>query len=197
MGLEQRSRAIVDGMESEGKLYLDSKCLSFRSKTLSFAIDLGPLVKVAQQGTWLEVRSKKTVVLLEIGSSAPKWMEKILHPPNLLQKLGVKANIRCFIAGRFSASFRRDLDSAGVQWVKKVGDSQLAFLLVKSERELTKIQELSQQMQPKQSIWIVSPKGDDSLPQNQVMSFCRSSQLGPSKVASFDEHLTAMRYSKK
>ncbi len=197
MGLEQRGRAIVDSIESEGKLHLDSKSLSFRSKALSFSIELGPKVKVVQKGDWLEVRAQDTVALLEIGSNAPKWMEKILHPPNLLQKLGAKPGLRCFIAGRFPASFRQDLDAAGVQWVKKIVDSQLAFLLVKSESDLTKILDLAQQMQPKQSIWIVSPKGDAALPQNEVMSFCRSNQLGPSKVASFDEQLTAMRYSKK
>ncbi len=60
-GLEQRGRAIVDNIESEGKLHLDSKSLSFRSKALSFSIELGPKVKVVQKGDWLEVRAQDTV----------------------------------------------------------------------------------------------------------------------------------------
>ena len=39
------------------------------------------------------------LLALKLGAAAPKWAEKILHPPSRLDKLGVKAGMRVSLVG--------------------------------------------------------------------------------------------------
>jgi hypothetical protein len=86
MGLEAKCAAVIARRTLSGTLHVDSKDLTFQAKDLKWALPLHPRPRARENSGWLEVPGAK----FEIGPAAAKWLDKILHPPSRLAKLGIK-----------------------------------------------------------------------------------------------------------
>src|SRR4051794_2281391 len=52
-------------------------------------------------------------VVIELGKDAPKWLEKIVNPKSVIEKLGVKAGHRVSLVNLDHDSFARDVELEG------------------------------------------------------------------------------------
>lgn len=197
MGLEAKCRARVEDRLVTGRLHLDSASLSFGGRGCKWSLDLGPGVKTKVEQGWLLVSFGKRQASFELGDDAAKWTEKIQNPPSRAKKLGIKAGSRCWLFGKFPADFLSELASSGTEVAADFEKDVLAFVLVETKRDLKRVVATAARLSPRQSLWIVWPKGDAQLTQADVMNCAASCGMGPSKVAAFDKRLTAMRYAKK
>ena len=92
--------ATHDGRTAEVKVLLETEAVVLRGEikaTLPFA----RFSQVAAVDGELHLDG----TILRIGEQAEKWARKILNPPTLLDKLGVKAGMRLVLLGFSDRSF--------------------------------------------------------------------------------------------
>jgi hypothetical protein len=97
----------------------------------------------------------------DLGVAAPKWAEKMQHPPSRLQKIGVKPEWRVSAIGVTDAAFLHELEDAVAHLSigRVVKDCDAIFFGVTKEAELTRLETLKASLKPNGALWIVRPKG--------------------------------------
>src|SRR3954468_13731642 len=98
MGLEAACTATLGNATARGKALLETTELIFRGDGLRVRVPLAEIRRVAVDGGRLSVRWGAETLALELGAAAaPRWAEKIEHPPSRLDKLGIKPGSRVAI----------------------------------------------------------------------------------------------------
>src|SRR3978361_1336213 len=109
MGAEALCVAHFGGESSQGKAHLETDFLLFRG---SFRVKVlfQEIRQLTEAGGQLSVSFGGGMLCLDLGTTAPKWLQKIQNPPSLLDKLGVKTGRRISVWGihdeKFLASLR-------------------------------------------------------------------------------------------
>ena len=197
MGLEARTTARQGRRTFEGRLHLDSNHLEFKGDGLRLKLPLkGDISAHAQSGD-LIVEHDGRSTRFPVGNKADKWVEKILHPPSRVKKLGIKSNQRCWISLGFSREFLNEIKNEGAIRSRKLGTCDLAFLLVNDREQLADLGNIADQLSPGVNLWIVWPKGSEAISQGDVIGEAKTHGMGPGKTAAFDAALSSMRFSKK
>jgi hypothetical protein len=130
---------------------------------------------------------------LELGAAAEKWAQKILHPPSLLDKLGVKAGVAVRLEGRFDAEFSRELKAVGTKAAGKMTD--LIFLAAAGIADLARIPGLVRKLQPAGGLWVIYPKGVETIREIDVIEAGRAAGLKDTKVVRFSATHTGLRFT--
>ena len=99
MGAEATCTARFKGQTASGKARLETDVLQFRGGDLKLSIPFKQMSKVAARGGTLSVTFPGGTASFDLGAAAPKWADKILHPPSRLQKIGVQARWRVSAIG--------------------------------------------------------------------------------------------------
>ena len=94
MGAEAICKAGFKGKSAEGKARLETDFLQFRGGDLRLSIPFKQMSYVTARNGMLSITFPKGTATFDLGGAAPKWADKILHPPTRLQKLGVKGVAR-------------------------------------------------------------------------------------------------------
>lgn len=197
MGLELKTIALNGSEEYAGSLHLDSQSLTFRSKEFKWSIELATRPRVEQSGTKLVVASGAEQVSFEVGGDGERWLNKIRNPPNRMIKLGVKPKMRCWISKGFTRVFLDEIRGAEAKVSKNLERSDLAFLKVMKRDDLPSLVEACKTLPNSVNLWVVWPKGSDTVTQGDVMSLARELGFGPSKTAAFDDAHSSMRFARK
>jgi hypothetical protein len=128
----------------------------------------------------------------ELGVAAEKWAKKILHPPTLLEKLGVKRGLEVRLVGEFDPNFRKELLAGGVR--EAAGKVNLIFFAAEAAGDLTQIRKLVAGLKPDGGLWIVYPKGLTAIRESDVLEAGRAAGLKDVKVARFSETHTGLKF---
>jgi hypothetical protein len=128
----------------------------------------------------------------ELGVAAEKWAKKILHPPTLLEKLGVKRGLEVRLVGEFDPNFRKELLAGGVR--EAAGKVNLIFFAAEAAGDLTQIRKLAASLKPDGGLWIVYPKGVTVIRESDVLEAGRAAGLKDVKVARFSETHTGLKF---
>src|SRR5215831_1754091 len=98
-----------------GKAYLETDHVLFRGEE-RLKVLLKDLTGVKSDGGILTLDFPGGPAEFELGRAAPKWAERILHPPSRASKLGVKPGLKVRLTGNFEPDFiaeLQDLEIAG------------------------------------------------------------------------------------
>jgi hypothetical protein len=128
----------------------------------------------------------------ELGAAAEKWAQKILHPPTLLEKLGVKRGFEFRLAGEFAPDFRKELYAGGAK--ESTNKVNLIFLAAEQARDLGQIRKLAAQLKPSGAVWVIYPKGVEVIREKDVMEAGREAGLKDVKVTRFSETHTGLKF---
>jgi hypothetical protein len=145
----------------------------------------------------LRLQTADGPAILELGAYAEKWCHKILHPKTRAEKLGVKPGIRISLLGDFEQDFLRELRAAtkNIHEDKVDTSSELIFLSVNSTKELSSgITKAAKAIQGATALWIVYPKGQKEITENDVLSTGRKAGLKDLKAVGFSATLTALKF---
>jgi len=126
----------------------------------------------------------------ELGEAAEKWAHKILNPPSRASKLGIKAGLSVRVVGEFEADFLAELSE--LQVVR--GKADLLFFAAADREALSQASKLAAMLKPAGALWIVYPKGVQSIREIEVLGAGRAAGLKDTKVASFSATHTALRF---
>jgi hypothetical protein len=194
MGQETRCRARSGDHISEGKAQLETDVLVFRGD-FRLSIPFKDMKAVQADDGWLTITLATGPVSLELGPAAPRWAQKILHPPSRIDKLGVKAGMRIVLAGLADQAFRDELAQRTAEVSSRPRkEADLIFLAAETKAALKKISALRDSLKPAGAVWVVFPKGVLPITEADVLAAGREAGLTDVKVVRFSPTHTALKF---
>ena len=196
MGNEIECGAIVDGAADRGKALLESDYLLFRGTSRVKLMFVGLRSVDAVDGV-LTLTDDNHAVVLELGSQAQRWADKIRNPKSLLDKLGVIGGEPVTLIDVSDESFLALLSERGAAVVADVADARLTFLQVETLGELTQVASLAAAITAGAALWIIAPKGRAHIKDVSVIVAGRGAGLVDVKVCSFSATHTALKFVRR
>jgi hypothetical protein len=189
MGQECDCKMRLGRRTSTGRAQLETDFLLFRGDE-RLKIMLCDLTGVRESDGVLTLEFPGGPAAFELGAAAAKWASKILHPPTLLEKLGVKPGLSIAVEGEFDAGFLAQLMPLAK------GKTDLLFFSAAAKEDLSRIARLKSRLNPGGAMWVVYPKGVKAIRGIEVIEAGRAAGLKDTKVARFSETHTALRFSR-
>lgn len=181
--------------ESEGKALLETSEILFRGDfrlKIAFA-----MIKSAKAVNGeLRLQTAEGLAVFHLGAAAEKWCEKILHPKSRIEKLGVKPGAKVAVLGSFDPHFLKEIAALtkSVSKAKVAADSEWIFFAAESKPDLASLSKLSKSMKGAAALWIVYPKGQKKITENDVLAAGRKTGLKDVKVVGFSATHTALKF---
>ena len=195
MGLEAKCVGRRGAESGEGRLQYEGGTLQFRG---AFRLDIAvkDLKKVSVAGDELALTWGTAKASFALGSlAAAKWAGKILNPPSLLDKLGIKAGQRVGLKGKFEAAFLAELAGrVKASPVRAGSEYDVLLMLAETPADLDAVPALVPRLTQAGALWVLYPKGGKSIKESEVRQAGLGAALVDNKTCAFSETLTALRW---
>ena len=108
----------------------------------------------------------------------------------------MKPGAKVSLLGGFDAEFLREIGAVtkSVTKGKVAADSDWIFLAADSKAELSAAPKIAKSMQRAAALWIVYPKGQKHITENDVLAAGRKTGLKDVKVVGFSSTHTALKF---
>jgi hypothetical protein len=178
-------------------LHLDSKTLTLRDE-LKLSISLKDVRQAVPKDGQLTVAWNDDKIVLHVGAQSERLAKKILNPPSLLEKLGIKPDSSVSVVGLDDKPFleelrqRADLVTNG----KANPQSNIIIVRVDGRKNLERLKALRRSLKSDGAIWVLwkkGQKGPNDVKESDVMSAAKTHGLVDVKVASFSDELSALK----
>ncbi len=195
MGNDVKCKVRFGKQQSEGKALLETNEIFFRGD-FRLKIPFAAIKSVKAVDGELRVQAPEGPAIFHLGAAAEKWRKKILHPKSRIEKLGVKVGAKVSLLGNFDPEFLSELGeltkpvSTGIA----SANSDWIFLAADSKAELAAASKIAKSMQGAAALWIVYPKGQKQLTENDVLAAGRKAGLKDVKVVAFSATHTALKF---
>ncbi len=195
MGNEANCAVRFGKQQSEGKALLETSEILFRGD-FRLKIPFSSIKSAKAVDGELRLQTADGLAVFYLGAASEKWRDKILHPKSRIEKLGVKPGAKVALLGEFDAEFLRELGSLTrtVSKGKAASDSEWIFFPADSKGDLGSLSKISKSMQGATPLWIVYPKGQKHITENDVLAAGRKAGLKDVKVAGFSSTHTALKF---
>jgi hypothetical protein len=196
MGGEALITARFKGRTANGKARLESEVLHFRGGDLKLVIPFKQMSTIAARAGVLSVTFPGGTASFDLGPAAPKWADKIQHPPSRLDKLGARPEWRASAIGVTDKAFLKELEGAVAQLSigRVLKNSDAIFYGVTKEAELARLESLKASIKPNGALWIVRPKGRPEISERATMAAGKAAGLVDVKVVGFSPSHTAEKF---
>jgi hypothetical protein len=197
MGTEITGEAKYRRATYKVKLHLDSKTLDLRDE-LKLSIPLKDVQQAVVKDGGLTVAWNDDKIVLQVGPAAERLAKKILKPPSLLEKLGIKPESTVSVVGLDDPPFLADLRrrAASVSVGKAKPESDVIIVRVEGRTNLDRLRTLRRSLKSDGMIWVLwrkGQKGPNDVRESDVMAAAKSHGLVDVKVASFSDELSALK----
>jgi len=196
MGSEAKCVARFRGRKASGLARLETDVLQFRGGDLKLTVPFKSMSKIAVRGGTLSIAFPDGLATFDLGNAAPRWADKIAHPPSRLEKLGAKPAWRASAVGVDDEEFLRELEGAvafvSIGRVTKPSDA--IFFGATRAAQLDRLGKLKASLEPNGAIWVIRPKGRPEISERAVMAAGKAAGLVDVKVVSFSATHTAEKF---
>jgi hypothetical protein len=186
MGQELKCRVEFGDQKSAGKALLETSEILFRGD-FRLKIPFQSITAMDSKNGKLTIQFSDGTAIFYVGPAAEKWEAKIRNPPSRLDKLGIKPGIKVQLINKHDEDFRRELTEKAAVIVKSKPD--LVFLAVKDKDQLVELAYLTGT-----PVWVIYPKGVQTVTEKDVITAARSVGFADVKVASFSPTHTALKF---
>lgn len=195
MGNEATCKVRFGKQESEGKALLETSEVLFRGD-FQLKIPFSNIKSAKTVDGELRLQTADGFASFQLGAAAEKWLEKILHPKSRIEKLGVKAGATVSLIGKLDSEFLRELGelTKSVTKGKAVSDAEHIFLAADSKEDFSALSKIAKAMAGAAALWIVYPKGQKHITENDVLGAGRKAGLKDVKVVGFSATHTALKF---
>ena len=195
MGNEAICKVRFGRQESEGKALLETNEVLFRGD-FRLKIPFSNIKSAKTVDGELRLQTGEGLASFHLGAAAEKWLEKILHPKSRIEKLGVKPAAKVSLIGEFEADFLREVSglTKSVAKGKAAADSEHIFLAADSKEDFLALSKIAKAMVGAAALWIVYPKGQKQITENDVLAAGRKIGLKDVKVVGFSATHTALKF---
>ncbi len=195
MGKELNCSVQFGKQQSEGKALLETSEILFRGE-FRLKIPFSAIKSAKAVDGELRLQTADGLAIFHLGPVSEKWCDKILHPKSRIERLGVKPGAKVVLLGEFDAEFLRELGSLtkSVSKGKINSDIECIFFAADSKGDLGSLSKISKSIQGAAALWIVYPKGQKHITENDVLAAGRKAGLKDVKVVSFSPTHTALKF---
>jgi hypothetical protein len=195
VGSEVQCTARWGKQESEGKALLETSEILFRGD-FRLKIAFATIKSAKAVDGELRLQTAEGLAVFHLGATAEKWRDKILHPKSRIEKLGVKPGAKVSLLGDFDAGFLAEIGqlTESVSKGKVAADSEWIFFAVDSKEDLDTVPKIAKSMKGVAALWIVYPKGQKHITENDVLAAGRKAGLKDVKVVGFSTTHTALKF---
>ena len=195
MGNELKCTVRFGKKSSEGKALLETSEVLFRG-AFRLNVPFASIKSVKAVDGELRLETANGLAVFELGVAAEKWCAKILHPKSRIEKIGLKPGAKISLLGGFDADFLRELKQlvGSVTRDKAAAGSEAVFFAADSEKELSQVQKVRKSLKGATALWIVYPKGQKGITENDVIAAGRKTGLKDVKVVGFSSTHTALKF---
>jgi hypothetical protein len=195
MGNEASCKVRFGKQQSEGKALLETSEIVFRGD-FRLKIPFSTIKSAKAADGELRLQTAEGLVVFHLGATAEKWRDKILHPKSRIEKLGVKPEAGVSLLGDFEGEFLDELGklTRSVSRGKVTADSEWIFFSADSKDSLGALSKISKSMKDGAGLWIVYPKGQKHITENDVLAAGRKCGLKDVKVVGFSSTHTALKF---
>ncbi|HXN96042.1 MAG TPA: hypothetical protein VN879_16170 [Candidatus Acidoferrales bacterium] len=181
--------------KSEGRALLETSEILFRGD-FRLKIPFSTIKSAKAVDGELRLQTAEGLAVFHLGAAAKKWCGKILHPKPRVEKLGVKPAARVSLLGGFDAGFLTEIGklTKSVSEGKVAPDSEWIFFSADSQEDLGALSKISKSMKGAAALWIVYPKGQKRITENDVLAAGRKTGLKDVKVVGFSSTHTALKF---
>ena len=198
MGNEANCTASLGRQRGRGKALLETSEVIFRSEdeALRLKIPFSTIKSAKAVNGELHLEIPEGLAVFALGANAEKWCEKILHPKSRLEKLGVKRDASVFLIGDFAPDFLAELRSStkNLSNGKAAEGAEWVFFAAATAKELGQLPKLVKSMKGAAALWIVYPKGQKAITENDVLGAGHKAGLKDVKVVGFSPTHTALKF---
>lgn len=138
----------------------------------------------------LRLRWNDRDVAIHLGGDAAKWAQKICNPKSVAEKLGIKAGQTISVVGSIDTSFLESCEYS----TKLQRDCDVIFFAANKRDDLARLDELRRALTPAGAIWVIRPKGVETITESDVMSAGKTHGLVDVKVVRFSASHTAEKF---
>jgi hypothetical protein len=203
VGEDIKTTLRFDGRIHEGTLRVEGGALVFEGG-VTLTIPLGEVFSAEANANFLDLKTSRGLLMLELGAKALRWAEKIKSPGALAARLGVDATKKVAVLGKLDADLRGEIDVSGAK-VGKVTAAvrgkgfDVVFLAVAAKADLEKMPTARELIVDEGAVWAVfaTPKkvaSPDELRERDVILSGRVLGLTDGKPQRLDDATTAIRF---
>jgi hypothetical protein len=180
---------------SEGKALLETSEVLFRGE-FRLKIPFATIKSAKAEDGELRLQTADGLAVFEIGPAADKWREKILHPKTRIDKIGLKPGAKVSLVGNFDLDFVDELKTVAATLSKNkvAADSDAIFFDADSLKTLSGVAKIAKSLRGAAALWIVYPKGQKRITENDVIGAGRKTGLKDVKVVGFSATHTALKF---
>jgi len=195
MGSEATCKAKFGKQQSEGRALLETSEILFRGG-FRLKIPFSMIKSAKAVDGELRLQTAEGLAVFHLGAAAEKWCDKILHPKSRIEKLGVKPGARVSLMGEFEPEFLQEVTglTKSVSKGKVTAGSEWIFFAIDSKEDLDAVRKISKSMKGAAALWIVYPKGQKHITENDVLAAGRKTGLKDVKVVGFSSTHTALKF---
>ena len=195
MGNEVKCTVSFGEQKSEGRALLETSEIHFRGD-FRLKIPFSTIKSAKAVDGELRLQTAEGLAVFHLGAAAEKWCERILHPKSRTEKLGVKADAKVSLVGGFDAGFLTEIGklTKSVSKSRIAADSEWIFFSADSKQDLGALRKISKSMKGAAALWIVYPKGQKRITENDVLAAGRKTGLKDVKVVGFSSTHTALKF---
>ena len=119
-----------------------------------------------------------------------------MHPKSRMEKLGVKVGAQVALLGEFDRLFLGELGALTTRVIKDKIDAKAEwiFLVAATKKDLVEVAKLAKKMAATAGLWVIYPKGQKDLTENDVRAAGRSAGLKEVKVVGFSVTHTGLKF---
>ena len=196
MGNELKCRLRFGKRESDGKALLETSEILFRGD-FRLKIPFSTIKSAKAVDGELRLQTAEGLAVFQLGTATTgKWLEKILHPKSRMEKLGVKPGAKISLLGVFNTEFLREIGglTKSISKDKTAANSDCIFFAADSKGDMAALSKIVKSMQGAAALWIVYPKGQKHITENDVLAAGRKAGLKDVKVVGFSATHTALKF---
>jgi hypothetical protein len=183
VGNEAKCVARFGKQKARGKALLETSEIIFRSEdgAMRLKFSFGEIKSASAADGHLRLNVADGEAILELGANAAKWCEKILS---------------VVLVGNFADDFVAELRpvTKNVSKEKAASGAEYIFFAAQSAKDLSQVAKLAKSLEGAACLWIVYPKGQKQITENDVLSAGRKAGLKDIKVVGFSPTHTALKF---
>ena len=187
MGRETTCLVRIDALEAHAKVLLETEILIVRSP-FRVTLPFSSFTRVEIQDDALSISTVDHELTLYVRDDAKAWQKRILNPPTIWDKLGIKAGTPVRIAGRLDPLFVANMIAFGAV---VTDNAPFTLLAVESTGDL---QEIRSHVDAA-PLWVIHRKS--AVKDTEVLVAGRAAGMVDSKTARVSAERTATRFTRR
>jgi len=195
MAKESASKLQVGKDHYEGTVRMEADHIDFAGAT-KFRFRLSEIRNPRREGDTILFNFHGNPVSIKLSNvhTAEDWIEYILHPQTLVDKLGIQEGHTIRVMNLDGGELLSSLETRKTKVVSQpVSRCDMVMLGVERASELRQLEDLSETLRPNGAIWVVLPKTVRTVTKANVLAAAREAGLMQSEVVAFSETQAAYK----